>query len=75
MNKTNNIMKSDGISLSMIVFIIFLVLKLTDKIDWSWIWVASPLWLPILSVVVALIFVFILSIFIAFISGIFELFK
>jgi hypothetical protein len=68
-------MKSDGISLSMIVFIIFLVLKLTDKIDWSWIWVTSPLWLPILSVVVALIFVFILSIFVAFISGIFELFK
>lgn len=75
MNKINNIMKSDGISLSMIVFIIFLVLKLTDKIDWSWIWVTSPLWLPILSVVVALIFVFILSIFVAFISGIFELFK
>lgn len=75
MNKINNIMKSDGISLSMIVFIIFLVLKLTDKIDWSWIWVTSPLWLPILSVVFALIFVFILSIFVAFISGIFELFK
>lgn len=68
-------MRSDGISLSMIVFIIFLVLKLTDKIDWSWTWVTSPLWLPILSVVVALIFVFILSIFVAFISGIFELFK
>ena len=68
-------MSSDGISLSMIVFIIFLVLKLTDKIDWSWTWVTSPLWLPILSVVVALIFVFILSIFVAFISGIFELFK
>ena len=68
-------MRSDGISLSMIVFIIFLVLKLTDKIDWSWTWVTSPLWLSILSVVVALIFVFILSIFVAFISGIFELFK
>lgn len=68
-------MKSDGISLSMIVFIIFLVLKLTDKIDWSWTWVTSPLWLPILSVIVAFIFVFILSITVAFISGIFDLFK
>ena len=68
-------MKSDGINLSMIVFIIFLVLKLTDKIDWSWTWVTSPLWLPILSVIVAFIFVFILSITIAFISGIFDLFK
>lgn len=68
-------MKSNGISLSMIVFIIFLVLKLTDNIDWSWAWVTSPLWLPILSVIVALIFVFTLSIIVAFISGIFELFK
>jgi hypothetical protein len=68
-------MKSSGISLSMIVFIIFLVLKLTDNIDWSWWWVCSPLWLPILSVMVSLIFVFILSIIVAFIGGIFELLK
>lgn len=67
-------MKSNGISLSMIVFIIFLVLKLTDNIDWSWWWVTSPLWLPMLSVVVALMFAFILSLIVTFISGIFELF-
>lgn len=27
--------------------LIFIVLKLTDVIDWSWWWVLSPLWLPI----------------------------
>lgn len=75
MNKISDIMKSNGISLSMIVFIIFLVLKLTDNIDWSWWWVTSPLWLPMLSVIVVLIFVFILSIIVAFISGIFNLLK
>jgi aspartokinase-like uncharacterized kinase len=74
MNKISDIMKSNGISLSMIIFIIFLVLKLTDNIDWSWWWVTSPLWLPMLSVVVALMFAFILSIIVTFISGIFELF-
>lgn len=26
-------------------FIIFLVLKLTGAIDWSWWWVTSPLWI------------------------------
>ena len=26
---------------------IFVVLKLTDNIDWSWWWVLSPLWIPI----------------------------
>lgn len=27
------------------VFIVFLVLKLIDKIDWSWWWVTAPLWI------------------------------
>ena len=29
-------MKESGISLGTILFVVFLVLKLTDKIDWSW---------------------------------------
>jgi hypothetical protein len=35
---------SGGISLSMVLFIVFLVLKLTNNIDWSWWWVTCPLW-------------------------------
>lgn len=27
-----------------IIFIIFLILKLTKVIDWSWWWITSPLW-------------------------------
>ena len=34
-------------SLTTILFVVFLVLKLTGNIDWSWWWVTSPLWLPI----------------------------
>jgi hypothetical protein len=30
-----------------ILFVVFLVLKLTGNIDWSWWWVTSPLWLPV----------------------------
>lgn len=26
--------------------LIFITLKLTDFIDWSWWWVLSPLWIP-----------------------------
>ena len=26
------------------LFIIFLILKLTNVIDWSWWWVTAPLW-------------------------------
>lgn len=25
---------------------LFVALKLTDAIDWGWLWVLSPLWLP-----------------------------
>jgi hypothetical protein len=33
-----------GMSLGMVLFIIFLVLKLTGVIAWSWWWVTCPLW-------------------------------
>jgi hypothetical protein len=29
-----------------LLFVVFLVLKLTGAVDWSWWWVLSPLWLP-----------------------------
>lgn len=30
-----------------LLFIIFLILKLTHHINWSWVWVFSPLWIPV----------------------------
>ena len=38
--------ESNGIGLSGAVFIVFLVLKLTGTIDWSWWWITAPLWIP-----------------------------
>lgn len=52
-NKNNG-----GFGLPVILFIVFLVLKLTNNIDWSWIWITSPLWIPF-----ALIFSIVISIF------------
>jgi len=34
-----------GISLPVLVFLVFLALKLTGSIDWSWWWIAAPLWI------------------------------
>lgn len=50
MGETNT--KSVSLKLDMILFLIFLVLKLTDNIDWSWWWVTSPLWLPLVFIIV-----------------------
>ncbi len=35
------------------LFLIFLTLKLTGFIDWSWFWVASPLLAEVVVVIVA----------------------
>ncbi len=43
-----------GLSLSLIVFVVFLTLKLSNVIDWSWWWVTSPLWLPFAVVLVVI---------------------
>ena len=32
--------------------LLFIGLKLTDSIDWSWTWVLSPLWIPIALIIV-----------------------
>ena len=42
-NKTS---VSYGPGLPTLLFITFLVLKLTHVIDWSWWWVTAPLWIP-----------------------------
>lgn len=46
--------RTNGIGLGTVLFLIFLVLKLTDNIDWSWWWVTAPLWIP-LAIVVAIL--------------------
>ena len=37
---------SSGMGIGMVLFIVFLILKLTGVINWSWWWVTSPLWIP-----------------------------
>lgn len=40
-----------------VLFIVFLVLKLTHLIAWSWWWVTSPLWIgAVLTVLMVVIF-------------------
>ena len=45
---------SSGIGIGMILFLIFMTLKLTGNIDWSWWWVTSPLWIPLAAAAVIL---------------------
>ena len=57
---TQTTTKSGGVSFAGLLFLLFLGLKLTNQIDWSWWWVTAPLWGPIALVLgFALIVIFI----------------
>ena len=43
-NKT--VVKSGGIGFLGALTILFIALKLTDVITWSWWWVLAPMWVP-----------------------------
>ena len=48
--------KRGGVSFCTVLLIVFVVLKLTGNITWSWIWVLSPFWIPlVLTVVLVLV--------------------
>jgi hypothetical protein len=51
----NNNNTGGGMGLGTILFLIFLVLKLTKYIDWSWWWVLSPLWIPFAIIVLVIL--------------------
>ena len=49
---------SNGIGIQTVLFLIFLVLKLAgigQVATWSWWWVTSPLWIPIVLVITVLV--------------------
>ena len=48
---------SSGFGLGTILFLIFLVLKLTNYIDWSWWWVTSPLWIGAILLVTVIVLI------------------
>lgn len=41
---------STGVRFVGLLAIVFIVLKLTGYIAWSWVWVLAPLWAPIVFV-------------------------
>jgi predicted PurR-regulated permease PerM len=53
---SNNSSSSGGFPLFAVLGIVFIVLKLTGVIAWSWLWVLAPFWGPLaLALALALI--------------------
>lgn len=47
-----------------LTFLAFFLAKIFDKIDWSWWWVFSPLWIPAIFAIIVVIIMIILKIWI-----------
>ena len=66
-NSTKNsgetkVVRSGGVSLTSILGVVFIVLKLTGVISWSWVWVLAPFWIPLALVVLILAIIIIITI-------------
>lgn len=51
----NNNQVSGGIGFVGTLTIVFIVLKLLGVINWSWLWVLSPIWIAVVVAVVLMV--------------------
>jgi len=61
MKETKQTQTTGGIGFCGCLALLFIALKLCDKIDWSWWWVTAPLWGPAVLVLVAIAIFFIVE--------------
>lgn len=47
---------SSGIGFCGLLAIVFITLKLLGKITWSWLWVLSPIWIPLAAMLAIVVF-------------------
>ena len=55
--KVKNIKINYSWPFSLILFLAFFFAKIFDKIDWSWWWIFSPLWIPLALLIGILIII------------------
>jgi hypothetical protein len=41
-----------------LLLVLFVGLKLTGHISWSWLWVLAPIWVPVIAVICIVIILF-----------------
>lgn len=58
----NSSSSSSGIGFIGLLTLLFIGLKLTHYIDWSWLWVLSPLWISTSLVLFILVIFFLIAV-------------
>lgn len=61
-NKNNKNNTSSGLGFWGALQIAFIVLKLCGVINWSWLWVLSPMWIgSVLGAIIVIIYIWLIS--------------
>lgn len=61
MSREQNVSYSGGIGFTGLLTIVFVIFKLLEKIDWSWWWVLSPLWISFILVMIFFVIMLIIT--------------
>lgn len=67
MSENKNSSASGGIGFSSLLTVLFIGLKLTHYINWSWWWVLSPLWISAAIVIGLVVVVLLIALLAAYI--------
>lgn len=69
MSNSNSVGDGCGGIFIALLAILFIGLKLTNQIDWSWLWVLSPIWISVglVGLIVSILLVWLLIIVISFV--------
>lgn len=62
MSKESSSRASSGIGFTGLLTIVFIVLKLLNVIQWSWLWVLSPIWISIALAIFILVVALLIAI-------------
>lgn len=60
-NQINNNQNNGGIGFLGLLTILFIGLKLTGYITWSWVWVLSPLWIGFAVALALFVIIFVVA--------------
>lgn len=58
---SNNNSAGTGIGFCGLLTLVFIVLKLVGVINWSWVWVLSPIWIPTVLIILIMCVLILLS--------------
>lgn len=50
-----------GLNFAEVLGVVFIVLRLCGVIDWPWVWVLAPIWMPICLWMLAVLIAFIMA--------------